>query len=210
MATEAEIYPALTTIFRDVFLRDDLALTPELSAKDVQGWDSFKQIEIIMASEEAWKIRFFHAGTGRATLCRRSGPYDRVKKPAEGDTPSSPRAGSIAVSTAATGMNGCKSWPMNIKRAAPSTPNRGGRSPGQIPGSRPAGSNRPAGCHSVGSDRGPGELPFVARDLNLIVLAIAITDPLMHRQRGSVALGRRRFDQVEMTVCVLAPNQHRA
>ena len=39
-------------------MRDDLALTPELTAKDVQGWDSFKQIEIIMASEEKWGIRF--------------------------------------------------------------------------------------------------------------------------------------------------------
>jgi acyl carrier protein len=58
MATEAEIYPTLTTIFHDVFLRDDLALAPELTAKDVQGWDSFKQIEIIMATEEQWKIRF--------------------------------------------------------------------------------------------------------------------------------------------------------
>jgi acyl carrier protein len=58
MATEAEIYPALSTIFHDVFLRDDLALTPELTSKDVQGWDSFKQIEIIMATEEQWKIRF--------------------------------------------------------------------------------------------------------------------------------------------------------
>ena len=58
MATETEIYPELTTIFHDVFLRDDLTLTPDLSAKDVQGWDSFKQIEIIMASEEQWKIRF--------------------------------------------------------------------------------------------------------------------------------------------------------
>ena len=58
MATEAEIYPALTTIFRDLFLRDDLTLTAELTAKQVQGWDSFKQIEIIMASEEHWKIRF--------------------------------------------------------------------------------------------------------------------------------------------------------
>ncbi len=58
MATEAEIYPALTTIFQDVFLRDDLTLTPGLTAKDVQGWDSFKQIEIIMASEEHWKLRF--------------------------------------------------------------------------------------------------------------------------------------------------------
>lgn len=58
MATEGEIYPALTTIFHDVFLRDDLTLTAETNAKDVVGWDSFKQIEIIMASEEQWKIRF--------------------------------------------------------------------------------------------------------------------------------------------------------
>ena len=58
MATEAEIYPALTTIFHDVFLRDDLTLTPELNAKDVQGWDSFKQIEIIMASEERFGLKF--------------------------------------------------------------------------------------------------------------------------------------------------------
>ena len=58
MASEAEIYPALTTIFHDVFLRDDLALTPELSAKDVQGWDSFKQIEIILAVEGQYHIKF--------------------------------------------------------------------------------------------------------------------------------------------------------
>jgi acyl carrier protein len=58
MATEAEIYPALNTIFQDIFLRDDLTLTADLTAKDVQGWDSFKQIEIIMASEEQWNVRF--------------------------------------------------------------------------------------------------------------------------------------------------------
>ena len=58
MASEADVYADLTTIFRDVFLNDAMELTPELSAKDVRGWDSFKQIEIIMASEEQWKIRF--------------------------------------------------------------------------------------------------------------------------------------------------------
>jgi acyl carrier protein len=58
MATEAEIYGDLTAIFHDVFLNDALTLTPELTAKDVRGWDSFKQIEIIMACEEKWKIRF--------------------------------------------------------------------------------------------------------------------------------------------------------
>ena len=58
MATEAEIYNGLNEIFSDVFLRDDLVLTPALNAKDVRGWDSFKQIEIIMAAEERWAIKF--------------------------------------------------------------------------------------------------------------------------------------------------------
>ena len=58
MPTEAEIYGTLTEIFHDVFMRDDLVLKPDLSAKDVQGWDSFKQIEIIMATEEKYGIKF--------------------------------------------------------------------------------------------------------------------------------------------------------
>lgn len=58
MASENEIYAGLSEIFADVFLRDDLVLSPELTAKQVQGWDSFKQIEIIMATEERWSIKF--------------------------------------------------------------------------------------------------------------------------------------------------------
>jgi acyl carrier protein len=58
MATEVDVYTGLTEIFHDVFMRDDLVLAPELTAKQVQGWDSFKQIEIIMASEEKWGIKF--------------------------------------------------------------------------------------------------------------------------------------------------------
>lgn len=57
MPTEAEITTALTEIFRDVFTRDDMELTPALSAKDVEGWDSFKQIEIIIATEERFGIK---------------------------------------------------------------------------------------------------------------------------------------------------------
>lgn len=58
MPNEAQIYSGLTEIFHDVFMRGDLVLKPELSAKDVQGWDSFKQIEIIMATEEKFAVRF--------------------------------------------------------------------------------------------------------------------------------------------------------
>jgi len=56
--TEADIYAALDEIFRDVFLRDDIALTPKLSAKDVPGWDSFKQIDIILAIEARYHVKF--------------------------------------------------------------------------------------------------------------------------------------------------------
>ena len=55
---EPEIYETLTTIFRDVFLRDDLVLSPELSASDIAGWDSFKHIEIIIAVQEHYGITF--------------------------------------------------------------------------------------------------------------------------------------------------------
>jgi acyl carrier protein len=55
---EDELYAQLTDIFRDVFMRDDLTLRPELTAKDVPGWDSFKQIEIIIAVEEKYGIKF--------------------------------------------------------------------------------------------------------------------------------------------------------
>jgi acyl carrier protein len=58
MPTEAAVYRDLNEIFADVFMRDDITLSPELTAKDVKGWDSFKQIEIIMASEEKWGIKF--------------------------------------------------------------------------------------------------------------------------------------------------------
>jgi acyl carrier protein len=55
---EAEIYAQLTEIFRDVFMRDNIELKPELTAKDVPGWDSFKQIEIVIVVEEKYGIKF--------------------------------------------------------------------------------------------------------------------------------------------------------
>lgn len=56
--TEAEVYPVLSEIFSDIFLRDDIQLTAATTAADVEGWDSFKQIEIIMALEERFNIKF--------------------------------------------------------------------------------------------------------------------------------------------------------
>ncbi|MBE7210752.1 MAG: acyl carrier protein, partial [Gluconacetobacter diazotrophicus] len=44
-------------IMRDVLMQDDLVLRPDMTAKDVEGWDSFKMIEIVMAVEAEFGIK---------------------------------------------------------------------------------------------------------------------------------------------------------
>ena len=55
--TEAQIYDALSSIFKDVFARNDLVLRAGTSAKDIEGWDSLKQIEILVAVQERCKVK---------------------------------------------------------------------------------------------------------------------------------------------------------
>jgi acyl carrier protein len=55
---EPDIYATINGIFNDVFIRDDIQLTAEMTASDVEGWDSFKQIEIILALEEHYRMKF--------------------------------------------------------------------------------------------------------------------------------------------------------
>jgi len=55
--TRDEIYPELDGIFNDVFMRRDIRLRAELTARDIPGWDSFRFIDIIMAAEERFGIR---------------------------------------------------------------------------------------------------------------------------------------------------------
>jgi acyl carrier protein len=55
--TESEIYSSLGALFSEIFLRDDIALTKATSARDIDGWNSFKQIEIVMAVEERFGIK---------------------------------------------------------------------------------------------------------------------------------------------------------
>ena len=53
-----QIYSELTQIFQDIFVRDDIVLRPETTAADIEGWDSFVQIEIILAAQEHFHIKF--------------------------------------------------------------------------------------------------------------------------------------------------------
>jgi acyl carrier protein len=56
--TEADVYSKVTAILREVFDRDDIEATPTLAADQVEGWDSFKQVEILIAVQEEFGVKF--------------------------------------------------------------------------------------------------------------------------------------------------------
>jgi acyl carrier protein len=52
------IWSRLTDIFRDIFDDDDIALEPETTAADVEDWDSITHIQLLVAVEKAFDVRF--------------------------------------------------------------------------------------------------------------------------------------------------------
>jgi acyl carrier protein len=48
----------LQTVFRNVFSDDELVLRDSMTAADVDGWDSLAHINIIIAVEKYFGIRF--------------------------------------------------------------------------------------------------------------------------------------------------------
>lgn len=54
----AEIYQKMTPVFRDVLDDETLELTAELTAKDVDDWDSLSHVRLILSVERAFGVRF--------------------------------------------------------------------------------------------------------------------------------------------------------
>jgi acyl carrier protein len=48
----------LTDVFRTVFDQPDLALRDDMTADDVENWDSLNHIDLIVAIEKKFKIKF--------------------------------------------------------------------------------------------------------------------------------------------------------
>jgi acyl carrier protein len=51
----------LQEIFRDLFDDDEIVLRDDTTAKDIAGWDSLKNVKLMIRIEKAFKVRF---GTG--------------------------------------------------------------------------------------------------------------------------------------------------
>jgi acyl carrier protein len=62
---DQQIYAELTGVFQDVFDEDAIDITPELSAKDVDGWDSLTHIRLILTIEKTFKIKFTTSEIGK-------------------------------------------------------------------------------------------------------------------------------------------------
>jgi acyl carrier protein len=56
--THDEIYAELTQVFRDVFDDDDITLTAATTAEDIPGWDSQAHVNLVVAAETRFGIRF--------------------------------------------------------------------------------------------------------------------------------------------------------
>lgn len=57
MSTDA-IYHGLNEIFRDIFGDEAISLDPRTTAGDIAEWDSFNHINIIVAVESRFGIKF--------------------------------------------------------------------------------------------------------------------------------------------------------
>ncbi len=53
----AAIYEKLTEIFHDLFADDNIVLTPQTTANDIEGWDSFTNLNLMVAVESLFNVK---------------------------------------------------------------------------------------------------------------------------------------------------------
>jgi acyl carrier protein len=59
----SDIYARLEKVFRDVFDDETIAIRPELTADQVEDWDSLNNIRLILSIEKSFGIKFSAAQT---------------------------------------------------------------------------------------------------------------------------------------------------
>ncbi|MBO7374936.1 MAG: acyl carrier protein [Lachnospiraceae bacterium] len=54
----ADIYTKLNEVFRDVFDDDSITVNDNTTANDIEDWDSLEHINLVVAVENCFKIKF--------------------------------------------------------------------------------------------------------------------------------------------------------
>lgn len=58
MTERTEIKARLQNVFRDVFDNEEIGLFDEMTAEDVEEWDSLKHVQLVVASEQEFGVIF--------------------------------------------------------------------------------------------------------------------------------------------------------
>lgn len=58
MISEKEIYERLNKVFREVFDDEEITVTAETVADDIEDWDSMMHITLVGAVEDEFGVRF--------------------------------------------------------------------------------------------------------------------------------------------------------
>ena len=58
MSETSDTREQMQTVFRNVFNDDEIVLRDDMTADDVDGWDSLAHINLIIAMERHFKIKF--------------------------------------------------------------------------------------------------------------------------------------------------------
>ncbi len=53
-----EIYAKISTVLQDVLDNETVEAKPEMTASDVEEWDSFSHIRIVLGVEQAFGVKF--------------------------------------------------------------------------------------------------------------------------------------------------------
>jgi acyl carrier protein len=60
-----QIYEKLTDIFQNVFDDDSIVVRPDLTAADVDEWDSLSHIRLVLTVEKAFGVKFSASEIGK-------------------------------------------------------------------------------------------------------------------------------------------------
>lgn len=55
--TRQEVFERLNKVFREVFDDEDITVTETTTAEDIEDWDSFEHINLVVAVEEEFSLK---------------------------------------------------------------------------------------------------------------------------------------------------------
>jgi len=64
MRSPSEIHVRLNQVFQDVFDDDEMEIFPEMTARDLDDWDSLKHITLVLAVEKEFSVQLNAAEVG--------------------------------------------------------------------------------------------------------------------------------------------------